>query len=178
MSVLDFHRRMFDHSLYNYRHYVVFIIMTYSWFNFLTSIFPSGLFDYQSVYTDLCAAIKTEIMVIRIKKMNTKICVIHNSWFWGIQIFVKDNVFIRNCSSLMKISVVLLSAEKTNETWWNLILIQIELKHAAFQYNTIEMDEKHSLKLNTVHKWAPSRRYMNTLISFNPIAHWKQLADV
>lgn len=92
MSVLDFHRRMFDHSLYNYRHYVVFIIMTYSLFNFLTSIFPSGLFDYQSVYTDLCAAIKTEIMVIRIKKMNTKICVIHNSWFWGIQIFVKDNV--------------------------------------------------------------------------------------
>lgn len=72
VSVLDFHRRMFDHSLYNYRHYVVFIMLTYSLFNFLTSIFPSGLFDYQSVYADPCAAIKTEIMVIRITKMNTK----------------------------------------------------------------------------------------------------------
>lgn len=32
VSVLDFHRRMFDHSLYNYRHYVVFIMLTYSTF--------------------------------------------------------------------------------------------------------------------------------------------------
>lgn len=120
VSVLDFHRRMFDHSLYNYRHYVVFIIMIYSLFNFLTSIFPTGLFDYQLVYIDPCAATKTEIMVIRIKKMNTKMCytqflILRNTNF------CKRQRFISHCSSLMKISIVLLSAVKQmkrNEIWF------------------------------------------------------------